>query len=290
MATQSSEHKYYVPAPSPWPFMLTASLFLMVGSFSFWLNGNAVAPYLAALGLAMLLVMIFIWFRDVVSENLGGVYGPQEDMSYRWAMGWFIFSEVMFFGAFFSALFYTRTIAVPWLSGEGDKFLTNVFLWQGFEGGWPSNGPGNVGGEFETVNAWHLPLVNTLLLLTSSITVTWAHWGLKENNRVKLCVGLAVTVVLAVTFLYFQTVEYIEAYEHLGLTLGSGIYGSTFFLLTGFHGAHVTLGTIMLTIILLRSLKGHFSAHDHFGFEAVAWYWHFVDVVWLGLFVFVYVL
>ncbi|ROO27812.1 MFS transporter [Salinisphaera orenii MK-B5] len=292
MATETSEHhKYYVPEPSPWPFMLTVSLFFMLGSGAFWLNGSTtVAPYFAALGLAMTLVMVFIWFRDVVNENLGGVYGHQEDMTYRWAMGWFIFSEVMFFGAFFGALFYTRMIALPWLNGEGEKFFTNLYLWPEFEGAWPSNGPGNVGGDFETVNAWHLPLLNTVLLLTSSVTVTWAHWGLKEDSRWKLCTGLAATVLLGAVFLYYQGLEYVEAYQHLGLTLGSGIYGSTFFLLTGFHGMHVTLGTLMLFIILLRCLKGHFSSHDHFGFEAVAWYWHFVDVVWLGLFIFVYIL
>ncbi|ERJ17842.1 Cytochrome C oxidase subunit III protein [Salinisphaera shabanensis E1L3A] len=292
MATHTSEHhKYYVPEPSPWPFMLTVALFLMLGAAGFWLNGSTtVAPYIAAVGLAMVLVMVFIWFRDVVHENRTGAYGVQEDRTYRYAMMWFIFSEVMFFAAFFGALFYTRMIALPWLNGEGEKFFTNVYLWPQFEGAWPTNGPGNIGGDFETVNAWHLPLINTLLLLTSSVTITWAHWGLKEDNRWKLCLGLAATAALGAFFLYWQAVEYIEAYEHLGLTLGSGIYGSTFFLLTGFHGMHVTLGTLMLIIILLRCLKGHFSSHDHFGFEAVAWYWHFVDVVWLGLFIFVYIL
>ena len=292
MATHTSEHhKYYVPEPSPWPFMLTVALFLMLGAAGFWLNGSTtVAPYIAAVGLAMVLVMVFIWFRDVVHENRTGAYGVQEDRTYRYAMMWFIFSEVMFFAAFFGALFYTRMIALPWLNGEGEKFFTNVYLWPQFEGAWPTNGPGNIGGDFETVNAWHLPLINTLLLLTSSVTITWAHWGLKEDNRWKLCLGLAATAALGAFFLYWQAGEYIEAYEHLGLTLGSGIYGSTFFLLTGFHGMHVTLGTLMLIIILLRCLKGHFSSHDHFGFEAVAWYWHFVDVVWLGLFIFVYIL
>ncbi|MES1932185.1 cytochrome C oxidase subunit III [Salinisphaera shabanensis T35B1] len=292
MATHTSEHhKYYVPEPSPWPFMLTVALFLMLGAAGFWLNGSTtVAPYIAAVGLAMVLVMVFIWFRDVVHENRTGAYGVQEDRTYRYAMMWFIFSEVMFFAAFFGALFYTRMIALPWLNGEGEKFFTNVYLWPQFEGAWPTNGPGNIGGDFETVNAWHLPLINTLLLLTSSVTITWAHWGLKEDNRWKLCLGLAATAALGAFFLYWQAVEYIEAYEHLGLTLGSGIYGSTFFLLTGFHGMHVTVGTLMLIIILLRCLKGHFSSHDHFGFEAVAWYWHFVDVVWLGLFIFVYIL
>ncbi len=291
MTTQTSHHKYYVPDPSPWPFMMTISLVVMLGGASVWLNGaETVGPYISGAGLVMVLGMTFIWFRDVVNESLAGVYGHQEEMTYRWAMSWFIFSEVMFFGAFFGALFYVRALALPWLSGEGEEFWTNYYLWPSFEASWPSNGPGDIGGDFETVNAWHLPFLNTILLLTSSVTLTWAHWGLKENSRLKLCLGLAATVALGATFIYYQGVEYVEAYQHLGLTLGSGIYGSTFFMLTGFHGLHVTLGTLMLAIILIRSLKGHFTPDNHFGFEAVAWYWHFVDVVWLGLFVFVYIL
>src|SRR5699024_8455954 len=205
-------------------------------------------------------------------------------------MSWFIFSEVMFFAAFFGALFYVRVLASSWLSGGGDGFYTHLYLWPEFTGGWPSNGPENVGGAFSTVAPWHLPLINTILLLTSSVTLTWAHWGMKESNRTKVCIGLLATVALGLGFLYFQATEYMEAYHELGLVLRSGVCGSTYFMLTGFHGLHVTLGTIMLIVILLRCLKGHFSAHNHFGFEAVAWYWHFVDVVWLCLFVFVYVL
>jgi cytochrome c oxidase subunit 3 len=180
-------------------------------------------------------------------------------------------------------------LSIPWLAGEGSEFTTNAYLWEGFEASWPTNGPANVGGEFETIPAWGVPFLNTIILLTSGVTITWAHWGLKEHNRLKLNLGLAATAALGVVFLFFQAEEYIEAYQHLNLTLGSGIYGSTFFMLTGFHGAHVTLGTIMLLVILFRCLAGHFSAENHFAFEAVAWYWHFVDVVWLGLFVFVYI-
>ena len=168
--------------------------------------------------------------------------------------------------------------------------MTNTLLWPGFASGWPSNGPGDIGGTFQTIPAWGLPLLNTLILLTSGVTVTIAHHALKAGHRKQLLVFLGLTVLLGATFLYFQAEEYIHAYTELNLTLGSGIYGSTFFMLTGFHGAHVTLGTIMLLVIWFRCLKGHFTGEDHFAFEAVAWYWHFVDVVWLGLFLFVYVL
>ncbi|MCW8847588.1 MAG: cytochrome c oxidase subunit 3, partial [Sedimenticola sp.] len=153
---------------------------------------------------------------------------------------------------------------------------------------WPSHGPGELGGSFTPMGAWGIPAINTLLLLSSGATITWAHWGLKLNNQKTLVRGLIATITLGLLFVVFQAYEYIHAYEELNLTLRSGIYGSTFYMLTGFHGFHVSMGAIMLMSILGRSLKGHFSAHNHFAFEAVAWYWHFVDVVWLGLFIFVY--
>lgn len=292
MATETTaEQKYFVPSPAPWPFLLTASLMISAIGAGVWLNGSADAGMpIFAIGMLLIFAMVFFWLRSVVKENVAGVYSHWEDRTYRIGMGWFIFTEVMFFGAFFGALFYLRVLSQPWLGGVGEEFYTHFYLWPDYTGGWPSNGPADVGGAFSTVAPWHLPLLNTILLLTSSVTVTWAHWGLKDDNRVKLCLGLLATIVLGAAFLYFQAMEYMEAYQHLGLTLGSGVYGSTFFMLTGFHGMHVTLGTVMLTVILLRSLAGHFSSHDHFGFEAVAWYWHFVDVVWLCLFVFVYVL
>jgi cytochrome c oxidase subunit 3 len=203
---------------------------------------------------------------------------------------WFIFSEVMFFGAFFGALFYARNLALPWLGGEGDGVMTNALLWAGYSAAWPTAGPGQIGGAFQTIPAWGVPLLNTLILLSSGVTVTIAHHALKAGHRKQLLVFLGLTVLLGALFLFFQAEEYIEAYTELNLTLGSGIYGSTFFMLTGFHGAHVTLGTIMLAIIWLRCARGHFSKNDHFAFEAVAWYWHNDDVVCLGLFMFVYVL
>ena len=207
-------------------------------------------------------------------------------------MMWFIFSEVMFFCAFFGALFYARNLSVPWLSGDGAKQMTHSLLWNHFEGGWPTNGPAKLGphedGSFETVPALGLPLVNTLILLTSGVTITVAHHALRAGNRGILKLFLFLTFALGFAFVYLQATEYHEAYTELGLQLKTGVYGSTFFMLTGFHGLHVTIGAIMLTVIWLRSLKGHFTADNHFAFEAVAWYWHFVDVVWLGLFVFVY--
>ena len=202
-------------------------------------------------------------------------------------MSWFIFSEVCFFGAFFGALFYARIISVPWLAGAGTNLETHILLWPDFADTWPLfMTPGGDGTE--AMEAWGLPFINTVILVTSSITLTFAHWALKKNQRIHLGLWLAVTVALGATFLTLQVVEYIHAYTELGLSLGAGIYGSTFFMLTGFHGAHVTMGTIMLTVMLVRCLKGHFTPENHFGFEATSWYWHFVDVVWLFLFTFVY--
>jgi cytochrome c oxidase subunit 3 len=205
---------------------------------------------------------------------------------------WFIFSEVMFFAAFFGALFYARTLSVPWLAGQGVKVFTNFLLWPKFEGAWPTNGPAHVGGHadstFETISAIGLPALNTAILLTSGLTITIAHHALRAGKRGMLTVFLALTFLLGFTFVGLQATEYGEAYKDLGLKLSTGIYGSTFFMLTGFHGLHVTIGAIMLLVIWLRVLRGHFTPKKHFAFEAVAWYWHFVDVVWLGLFIFVY--
>jgi cytochrome c oxidase subunit 3 len=227
--------------------------------------------------------MLAGWFTTVAHESEGGQYNKQVDGSFRWGMGWFIFSEVMFFGAFFGALFYMRTISIPDLGSLESQQL----IWPGFKPSWPTGGPG-LGEQFTPMEAWGIPALNTLILLTSGATVTWAHWGLLKNNRSQLIWGLALTVLLGMLFLIFQAYEYIHAYSELNLKLTMGAYGSTFFLLTGFHGFHVTVGTIMLTVILFRSVAGHFRPEHHFGFEGVAWYWHFVDVVWLFLFICVY--
>jgi len=281
---------YYVPHGSRWPVIASVALFITMVGFASWLNEASWGRPLFFAGLAFLAAILFKWFGDVITESLRGYYNKQVDSSFRMGMVWFIFSEVMFFAAFFGALFYARQYAMPWLNGEGDGVMTNSLLWPEFAAGWPSNGPAAVGGQFQTIPAWGLPLLNTLILLTSGVTVTIAHHALKAGHRKQLLVFLGLTVLLGCTFLFYQAEEYVHAYTELNLTLGSGIYGSTFFMLTGFHGAHVTLGTLMLAIIWLRCLKGHFSGEDHFAFEAVAWYWHFVDVVWLGLFLFVYVL
>jgi cytochrome c oxidase subunit 3 len=283
---------YYVPHGSHWPIVGSIGLFTTVTGAANAMNGGSgvTALPLMYLGLAILAVMMFGWFGEVIRESVAGKYNGQVDVSFRMGMIWFIFSEIMFFAAFFGALFYARMLSVPWMGGEGHGALTNYFLWQGYTPSWPTNGPQEIGGSFQTISAWGLPLVNTLLLLSSGVTITLAHHALRQGNRRGLLIWLAATIAFGAVFLFFQAEEYLEAYSHLNLTLGSGIYGSTFFMLTGFHGLHVTLGTIMLIVIWFRCAKGHFSKDNHFGFEAVAWYWHFVDVVWLGLFVFVYVL
>ncbi len=229
------------------------------------------------------------WFHTVIGENQQGIYNAQVDRSFRMGMMWFIFSEVMFFAAFFGALFYSRVLAVPWLGGEGVKGLTNLILWPHYEATWPTNGPGHVGGQsFQAMSAYGIPAINTLVLLTSGVTVTIAHHALRSGNRGRLKLFLALTFLLGFCFVALQGHEYYDAYTKLNLRLTTGIYGSTFFMLTGFHGLHVTIGAIMLVVVWLRVLRGHFTPRQHFAFEAVSWYWHFVDVVWLGLFVFVY--
>ena len=282
--------RYFVPDPSYYPFVLTAGLFALVVGVWGYLEEKHVGVLPVLVGAAAAIFIIYRWFYKVSHESEGGFYGAQVDRTFRWGMSFFIFSEVMFFGAFFGALFYARGLSVPWLGGEGAKLSTNLALWPGFEAEWPSNGPGNVGGDFETIPEWGIPFLNTILLVSSSFTVTWAHHALKESKRQACILWMIATVLLGATFLYFQVHEYIEAYQELNLTLGSGIYGSTFFMLTGFHGMHVTLGTLMLIVITCRLAFGHFKPDSHFGFEGVAWYWHFVDVVWIGLFTFVYVL
>jgi cytochrome c oxidase subunit 3 len=282
----SSNGGYYLPAPSYWPIVGSIGMFLFLGGFGIYLDdGSSIGMWVGAV---IVLIMLFGWFGTVINENLSGKYNDQVDMSFRWAMGWFIFSEVMFFAAFFGALFYARMWAVPWLGGAGNNVMTPELLWPGFEAVWPTNGPGEAGGPFEMMGAWGIPAINTMILLSSGVTVTWAHWGLKKEDRTQLILGLMATVALGFLFLGLQAYEYIHAYDELNLKLTSGMYGSTFYMLTGFHGMHVTLGATMLTVILIRSIKGHFTEKNHFAFEAVAWYWHFVDVVWLGLFVFVY--
>ena len=286
--TTHTEDRYYIPHGSHWPIVGSVGLLLLMVGVSSWLNGGSAGLYVMLAGAAVIIFMVTGWFATVIGESQGGLYNLQVDHSFRQGMLWFIFSEIMFFAAFFGALFYARNMSVPWLGGSSNNFFTNLLLWQDYESTWPTNGPGNVGGDYQAMPPFGLPLTNTVLLLTSSITVTIAHHSLLAGKRAWLAIFLAATLLLGFTFVYLQGVEYIEAYEHMNLKLTSGIYGSTFFMLTGFHGMHVTIGAIMLTVIFFRVLKGHFSREKHFAFEAVAWYWHFVDVVWIGLYVFVY--
>jgi cytochrome c oxidase subunit 3 len=283
-----TQDKYFIPHDTRWPIVTSIGLFILFAGMSVLLNGGNLGKWVAFGGLAIVLIMVFRWFGEVIGESEDGTYNPQVGMSFRMGMGWFIFSEVMFFACFFGVLWYTRNLSLPWLGGQGNNFFTNQLVWQGFENEWPSNGPGNIGGNFLPMGPWGIPAINTAILLTSGVTLTIAHHALKENNRLILNIFLLLTFLLGFIFIGLQAKEYIEAYQEMGLTLGSGIYGSTFFMLTGFHGLHVTLGAIMLVVVWLRCIKGHFTPDRHFAFEGVAWYWHFVDVVWLILFIFVY--
>jgi cytochrome c oxidase subunit 3 len=301
----SSEAEYYVPEQSKMPILMALSMATAAYGAAHWMiTGESL---LCFIGIAAIAVMMFAWFSTVIDENIRGLPNAQLKRSYVWGISWFIFSEVMFFAAFFGALFYLRNIAMPWLGGEGVGVHNPELLWNGFEAEWPLlhtpdqalNGENaRFVGAHESLsfpgwsNLLHwLPLYNTIILLSSSFTVHIAHHALKHgDNRKKFNLWLGVTVVLGIIFLCLQVMEYREAYGHYGITLTSGIYGTTFFMLTGFHGFHVAMGTLMLGIQLARSFKGQFTSDDHFGFEMASWYWHFVDVVWVMLFFFVYIL
>lgn len=299
----STDSNYYVPEQSKLPIFAATGLGVTAWGAGNWVQGGSAMGFLV--GALILAFTLYSWFSIVIKENMAGMNSDQLKRSYVWGMSWFIFSEVMFFAAFFGALFYIRNLALPWLGSEGG-FENNSLLWGDFEAAWPlmttpdmaANGEAAkfVGPEqnmsfpgWANLFGW-LPLWNTIILMSSSVTVHIAHTAIKNNNRGKFNLWLGITVALGAIFLVLQVEEYLHAYQHMGLTLESGIYGTTFFMLTGFHGAHVTMGTIMLLIQFLRGLKGHFNADDQFGFEAASWYWHFVDVVWVGLFIFVYIL
>ncbi|MDF0604135.1 cytochrome c oxidase subunit 3 [Neisseriaceae bacterium TC5R-5] len=276
---------YFVPQPSRWPAVGALALFCMGLGAAFAVNGMLLGKLSLGLGFLILIYMLVGWFGDVIRENRRGVYLAKEDMSFRWGMGWFIFSEVMFFAAFFGALYWVRVVTLPTL-GEMDYKI----LYPDFEPSWPLvTGPG-ITQHYQAMAAWGLPAFNTFILLTSGATVTWAHWALLQDKREQLKLSLLLTVLLGALFLSLQLYEYGHAMTELNLSLASGAYGMTFYMLTGFHGLHVLLGTIILFVICLRVMSGHFNAEHHFAFEAAAWYWHFVDVVWLLLFIFVYYL
>ncbi|WP_418319252.1 cytochrome c oxidase subunit 3 [Piscinibacter sakaiensis] len=280
---------YFVPSPSSYPVLASVGLFFVILGAGQWINGATWGAWSLAGGLLMWALVLTAWFRAAINESESGLYSDRIDVSFRWSMSWFIFSEVMFFGAFFGALFWTRLYAVPSLGS-----LENAVLWPDFKAIWPSvqagatASPAGIVEPFQTMGPWPLPTINTALLLTSGVTLTIAHHALLAGHRAKTIAFMWATVLLGVVFLFVQGYEYSHAYQDLNLRLDSGIYGSTFFMLTGFHGFHVFVGMLMLLFITIRLHKGHFTPERHFGFEGAAWYWHFVDVVWLGLYIIVY--
>jgi cytochrome c oxidase subunit 3 len=280
---------YFVPAPSRHPAMVALGLFFVILGASQWINGAGWGAWSLLAGFVLWAFTLAQWFSDAIGESESGRYGKRVDVSFRWSMSWFIFSEVMFFGAFFGALYWARVHSVPML---GD--IENSLLWPDFKAAWPgavagaTASPAGTIEPFRTIGPWPIPTLNTALLLSSGVTLTIAHHALIANRRARTVFWMWVTVLLGATFLGFQAYEYIHAYRDLNLKLSSGIFGSTFFMLTGFHGFHVFVGMLMLLFITLRLMKGHFTSERHFGFEGAAWYWHFVDVVWLGLYVVVY--
>ena len=280
---------YFVPSPSSHPAMAALGLFFVILGAGQWINGVGWGEYSLILGMVIWLYTLFIWFKQAIGESESGLYSERVDVSFRWSMSWFIFSEVMFFAAFFGALYWARVHSIPVLGN-----LDNQVLWPDFKAIWPSAGggitasPANTVEPFATMGPWPIPTINTAILLTSGLTLTIAHHALLAGQRAKTIAWMWITVLLGITFVGFQGYEYYHAYHELNLKLTSGIFGSTFFLLTGFHGFHVFVGMLMLLFITLRLQKGHFTAERHFGFEGAAWYWHFVDVVWLGLYFLVY--
>ncbi|MCL1047107.1 cytochrome c oxidase subunit 3 [Shewanella electrodiphila] len=289
----TKHENYYVPAQSVWPITGAIGLFLIAfgaGSYVQQLaTEDTSGGYILVAGIAVIIFMLFGWFKNVIDESMSGLYSAQMDRSFRQGMSWFIFSEIMFFGAFFGALFYARMVAIPWLGGSSNNAMTHEVLWPTFEAMWPLIKTPD-GTTTEAMPWTGLPLYNTLILLASSVTLHFAHVSLEKSKRSALKVWLGLTILLGIGFLFLQVAEYVHAYQEMGLTLSSGIYGNTFFLLTGFHGMHVTLGTVFLIILFFRILKGHFTPESHFAFQSGSWYWHFVDVVWLCLFIFVYVI
>ena len=260
-ATQ--QHDYHLVEPSPWPAVGASSAFLMALGAVGWMHDISYMHYVFGIGLLGLLYTMFSWFSDVVREAEGGDHTPTVQIGLRYGMILFITYEVMFFVAWFWA--YFNASLVP----SSAEIVGGV---------WPPS-------TIETFDPWHIPLINTLILLTSGTTVTWAHHALREGNRDGAKNALWLTIILGVSFTSLQAYEYAQA----TFDFSGNIYGSTFFMATGFHGFHVIVGTIFLTVCLLRTYLGHFKPDQHFGFEAAAWYWHFVDVVWLFLFSSIYV-
>ncbi len=270
----AKEHDYHLVDPSPWPFVGSIGAFIMMFGGVVYMKPDPVlgmsGPWLFYIGLAMVLYTMVGWWRDVTKEaEHQGHHTPVVQLHHRYGMVLFIASEVMFFVAWFWAYFDASLFA-----GEVAQYARV----EATGGVWPPVG-------IETFDPFHLPLMNTLVLLTSGTTVTWAHHALQQGDREGLKWGLICTVVLGVLFSALQAYEY----SHAAFGFSGNIYGATFYMATGFHGFHVIIGTIFLAVCLFRAYAGHFTAKHHFGFEAAAWYWHFVDVVWLFLFAAIYV-
>jgi cytochrome c oxidase subunit 3 len=286
---QGTAPYYFIPNPSRHPVLAALGLFFVILGAGQWINGADWGKYSLMAGMVIWLGVLYQWFSEAISESESGQYGHKIDLSFRWSMSWFIFSEVMFFGAFFTALWWARAHSVPELGS-----LDQQLLWPDFKAVWPSlaagatASPAGIVEPFTTMTPFWLPTINTALLLTSGVTLTIAHHALVAGHRSKTILFMWMTVLLGVVFLFVQGYEYFHAYSEMNLKLTSGVYGSTFYMLTGFHGFHVFVGMLMLLFITLRLQKGHFTPERHFGFEGAAWYWHFVDVVWLGLYILIY--
>lgn len=262
------DHPFHLVNPSPWPVLAAFSTLLMPVGGVLWMHGKHAGAAILAVGLAMVIYVAYRWWADVVHEGeKDHAHTTEVRHGLRMGMAGFITSEVMFFFAFFLAYFSS---AIWPLDRIAD-------LWTTTTAAWPPAG-------VKTFDPFHLPFLNTLILLLSGTTVTWAHHALLEKNQKELITGLTLTVILGVSFSVLQAVEY----SHAPFAFKDGVYPSLFFLLTGFHGLHVIIGTIFLYVCLVRAKRGQFSEKHHLGFEFAAWYWHFVDVVWLFLFVFVY--
>lgn len=263
----AKNHDYHLVDPSPWPFVGAVGAFILAIGAVNWFHGSE--PWVLYLGLAVVLYTMFGWWRDVIREGQKGDHTPVVQLHLRYGMILFIASEVMFFVAWFWAFFDASLFTNEPIQAARAAFTG---------GHWPPQG-------IEVFDPWHIPLINTLILLTSGTTVTWAHHALIEGDRRGLVQGLVVTVVLGLIFTSLQAYEY----HHAAFSFAGNIYGATFFMATGFHGFHVIVGTIFLIVCLIRAANGDFTPKAHFGFEAAAWYWHFVDVVWLFLFASIYI-
>lgn len=266
-------HDYHILPPSIWPFAGALSGFIMLFGAVMWMKDYT--PYLFFIGLIGVLYVMYAWWAEVIVESHQGDHTPVVQIGLRYGVIMFIASEVMFFSAWFWSFFKH---AIYPMADVADKAAARVATANGFDGVWPPAG-------IETFDPWHLPLINTLILLTSGCAATWAHHAVQEDDRNGLKWGLLIAVLLGVLFTITQAYEY----SHAAFGFGGNIYGANFYMATGFHGFHVIVGTIFLAICYLRALKGHFSPERHIGFEAAAWYWHFVDVVWLFLFLAIYI-